>query len=95
MERYEPLVDFFEAISEDARIRPVHISLYMALLEKEARTGPVRPLVVTREELMQRAKISARATYYRGMRELDCYGYIRYQPSYDPSGACIVYLRKL
>lgn len=90
-----PLSDFFEAISEDARIRPTHISLYVALLQQCCSEGGKNPVVITRRALMSRAKISSRQTYNQGLRELHDYGYVRYVPSCHPLLGSLVYLRPL
>ena len=37
-----------------------------------------------RQELMEMAKIIGLATYHRCIRDLDRFGYIRYQPSFNP-----------
>jgi hypothetical protein len=81
MDLSEHFNHFYETIPDDPRISAVHISLYMALLltfEHQARENPV---AVHRAVLMKQAKISARSTYYKAMRELELFGYIRYQPS--------------
>ena len=37
-----------------------------------------------RRTLMAFSKIASIATYHKCIRELDAFGYIRYQPSFDP-----------
>jgi len=92
MEVFEPLMDFYKAICEDGRISPAHISLYMALLQRWNLSGGPNPLIVSREEVMKAAKIRARHTYNKSMRELHCYGYIKYQPSSHPFAGSTVYI---
>ena len=77
-------VEFFRAIAEDPRITPLHISLYMALLYlKELR--PIGELRVYSCEVMRLAKISSPNTYRKGMRDLDAFGYMIFEPSFDPA----------
>ncbi|WP_454803175.1 hypothetical protein [Mucilaginibacter phyllosphaerae] len=46
---------------------------------------------MTRRELMAFSKIASIATYHKCIRELDAFGYIRYQPSYHPKLGSRVY----
>jgi len=70
--------------AEDPRIRPVHITLFLALWHTWQSTGGALPIGIARADLMHLAKVSARQTYNAAIIELDAYGYIRYEPSYDP-----------
>ena len=74
---------FFEAIQENNRIGPVHVSLYMALLYERARQGFADPFHIFSHTLMPMAKISGSATYYRTIRDLHRFGFIRYMPSHN------------
>lgn len=91
----EQLSAFYEAIAGDARIGVTHICLYMALLH-EARNLLTQGSVfeVNRDRVMQQARIS-RKTYNKCMKELQEYGYIKYEPSSNPSRQSRVYLKKL
>lgn len=89
------LADFFAASSEDGRMGPTHVSLYMALLHLWTEGGSRNPIVITRERVMKAARVRARGTYHRCMRELHGYGYIRYLPSSHPSSGSTVYLQPL
>lgn len=91
METFQPLVHFYEASEGDARIGPAHISLYMALLREWHRRSFETPLAISRDELMQAARIS-RKTYNKCMKELQAYGYITYQPSFNPFVQSRVYM---
>lgn len=95
MEKFQPLIDFFEVIKDDPRMRVTHISIYLALLKQWHVNGDQNPVLVERQELMSMAKINARQTYYKHMRDLHVFGYIRYYPSYIPYEASSVYLKVL
>lgn len=95
MEVFQPLADFYEAIGEDGRMGPSHISLYMALLHRWNLAGGENPVVIYRDGIMKAAKISARGTYNKCMRELHCYGYIKYRPSCHPAQGSAVFLQPL
>lgn len=89
------LTAFLEAVKADGRIGPTHISLYVALLVESAKNNFRCPLLVTSGRMMPVAKIHSRHTYNRCMKELKEYGYIRYQPSFNPLLESEVYLIKL
>lgn len=84
---------FYEAIKEDHRIGPTHISLYMAIFQLYNLNEFNNPVRITRARLMELAKVSGLATYHKCMRELNEYGFIIYLPSYNPSISSLVYLK--
>lgn len=83
---------FYEAIKEDHRIGPTHISIYMAIFHIYNLNAFSNPVNVTRSRLMELAKISGLATYHKCIRELQEYGYIKYSPSFNPSVSSKVFL---
>ena len=78
MELLKPLSDFFKAIESDYRISITHIGIYVALLQFRLDKGFINPIQVYRYQIMDIAKISSPKTYYKCMRELSEYGYIKY-----------------
>lgn len=72
---------FFRLAGKDPRINCVHIGLYTALLYCWSRQPFPGPLRVYSHEMIDPAKFSCRETYYKYIRELSEYGYIRYEPS--------------
>ncbi len=78
MEVLKPLSDFFKAIENDYRISITHIGIYVALLQFRVDRGFINPIRAFRYEIMAIAKISSPKTYYKCMRELNEYGYIKY-----------------
>lgn len=93
MELFSPLTEFYKSIAEDARISATHISLYMALLQQWNLGGGKNPFPITREEIMQAAKITARYTYNKCINHLQEYGYIKYLPSSNSFTKSIIYLK--
>lgn len=86
------LIEFFVAIREDPRISPVHISLFMAIMQHWNDNDCKNPIRVFSHQLMKLAKISGVATYHKSIRELDEYGYIKYQPSYNHFSGSLIYI---
>ncbi len=92
MECLKPLSDFFKSIEADPRISTTHISIYAALLQCWKENNYINPLKAYRNEIMRVAKISASTTYHKRIKELDEYGYIKYEPSYKRNQASKVFI---
>jgi hypothetical protein len=86
------LISFLIAARHDGRISAIHISLYLALIQKSLGSGSDE-LTVFRKEIMLLAKVSSRQTYTKRIRELQEFGYIIYSPSFhQTSGTLIQFL---
>lgn len=79
----ELLLNFFNAIREDPRIGPTHISLYAALLALWCKQQFQGVIKITSKSLMAQSKIYGCATYYGALKDLHAFGYIYYQPSFN------------
>lgn len=90
----EAFSGFLNAAAEDARLGPLHISLYAAILHFYNAQSEQGPLSVFGKQLMHYAKISSNNTYHRLIQELHRYGYICYHPSYNPLLGSLIYLVK-
>jgi hypothetical protein len=91
----QQLTDFFNAATPDKRMGAAHISLYMALFQFWSINSFQNPIALSRSEIMPVAKINARATYHKCMKDLEDYGYIKYVPSYNPFLKSLIYILKL
>ncbi len=78
----KPLSDFFFAIEKAPRISITHIGMYAALLQYWSEHDFENPIQVFSCEIMKIAKISASTTYHKNIKDLNSYGYIRYEASY-------------
>ncbi len=78
-------------MSKDERLSAMHVSLFTGFFVHWQRSGFTSPFSITRKTLMSYSKIASIATYHKCIRELDTYGYIRYQPSYHPKLGSQVY----
>ena len=85
MEQVKELISFYSAIKSDPRIGTTHISLYMALFQFYNLNRLANPILITRTAVMEVAKISGLATYHKCMKDLVEFGYIQYEPSYNPA----------
>ena len=86
------LSGFFDKISMDDRLNPTHISLYVSLFQFWNACRFHNPISISRNEVMKVSKICSKATYHKCIRELNDYGYLSYQPSYNPFKGSLVYL---
>ena len=75
----------------DARLGPLHVSLYLALCQLRAMEG--EPVQIHARKLMNAAKIGGNTPFYRTIRELAEFGYIVYKPSHDPARRSEVWMR--
>jgi hypothetical protein len=88
------LSDFMSAVTEDPRMGPTHISLFLAILCFYKRQEFQSPISAYSRELMKQAKISSCGTYHRCIQELHKYGFIQYVPSFNPVLGSLIYVLK-
>lgn len=86
------LTGFFDLVVKDERLNPTHISLYISLFQYWNVNRFQNPISISRSEIMRISKISAKATYHKCMKDLHQFGYIRYDPSYNPFRGSLVHL---
>ncbi len=89
----EPLSDFFSAIEHDHRISITHIGIYAALLQYWKDHDFKNPIEVYSYEIKRIAKISASYTYHKTIKDLNAYGYIKYEPSFNRKRGSRIYLK--
>lgn len=85
------LFQFMGVASQEPRFSPCHISLFAAILY-ESHLQSNYPICIFSRQLMKKAKISGAATYHRVIKELQQFGFIRYEPSYNPLLGSLIYL---
>lgn len=86
------LAGFFDRVAKDDRLGPLHVSMYVSLFQFWNASRFKNPISISRSELMRVSKISAKATYHKCIKELNNYGYLRYEPSFNPIRGSLVYL---
>ncbi len=74
----------FDQIEKDERMMPSHIAIYIVLLNLWSKESFQNPMNITRREILSAGKVKSKATYHKCMKELHEYGYIKYDPTYDP-----------
>ncbi len=78
-------------MSSDERLNATHVGLFTGLFVHWQRSGFISPFAVSRRTVMAYSRIGSIVTYHKRIKELDEYGYIRYQPSYHPKNGSLVY----
>ncbi len=92
MTHVQLLSQFLQTIQDDPRITSKHISLYLVLIQQSGKDDINNPIILKRVSLMQSAKISARPTYLKCLKDLHQSGYIQYVPALHRHSKSIVYL---
>jgi hypothetical protein len=85
MKAQDDIVRFMERARGDPRIGPLHISLYLAIFYYSMRQDSEGPVMCSAKDLVALAKITGGTPYYRRMKQLHRYGYIVYEPSFNPA----------
>ncbi|WP_312084199.1 transcriptional regulator [Epilithonimonas hominis] len=86
------LTGFYDRISQDNRLNPTHISLYLALFQFWNLNHFQNPISISRSEMMRLSKIAALGTYHKCIKQLQEFGYIVYEPSFNPYKGSLVHL---
>jgi hypothetical protein len=86
------LTAFLQKVKSDNRLNSSHVSLYLALFHYWNINMFENPLSVNRAQMLELSKIGSQHTYYKCLKELHLFGYIRYIPSHHPSKGCLVSL---
>lgn len=73
-----------ERFIDDDRLNPSHVSMYLALFQYWNLNRFKNPVSISRGEIMKLCKIRSGSTYLKVIKELDTWGYISYDPSYNP-----------
>jgi hypothetical protein len=92
MNYIQHLTGFFNKLSSDERPNPTHVSLYMALFQQWNLNRFENPISITRSSTMKMSKIGSQNTYHKCLNDLNCWGYISYRPSHNPTRGSKVYL---
>lgn len=87
-----PLRNFLEGIKDDGRIRPVHSAVFLTLYNLWLENDGKNPVPIRKKEVMEKAKITSPMTWHRTIIELDEYGYVDYQPTYNRTRVSMVSL---
>ena len=84
MDRLQELMTFMDGLASDARLKPTHISLCIALYHAWVRSNFQNIFQISRRKLMAASRIQSKATYHKVIKDLQAFGYVKYIPSYHP-----------
>lgn len=88
------LHEFVLKATKDCRITRGHLALYLALFYLWQNNGLDEPLMLYSHNVMPIAKISSNSTYHRLIKDLNDFGFIRYEPSYYKGKPSSIWLLK-
>lgn len=95
MDNLELLKDYIGKITSDKRLKPVHVSLLIALCERWIISDFNVYYNITRKVLMERSRIKSKTTYHKILGDLQRFGLLKYIPSYHPHhGSTVKLLNK-
>ena len=86
------LTAFLQKVKSDNRLNSSHVSLYLALFHYWNLNMFENPISVSRAQMLELSRIGSQHTYYKCLKELHSFGYIRYFPSHHPAKGCLVSL---
>ncbi len=78
--------------TDDERLNPAHVSLYLALFQLWNINRFRNPISINRTEVMKISKIGSRVTYHKCIKELHAWRYLEYRPSHNPLKGSKVYM---
>lgn len=92
MTDHRTFAHIFSYLAADQRITVWHFSIYMSLVHKWLSNGLVNPVDISRREIMRQTHIGSIVTYHKCIRQLKEFGYIGYEPSYNPYTGSKIFL---
>jgi hypothetical protein len=92
MNDHRAFLTIFRCLAKDERISVWHFAIYMSLVHKWVAGGLVNPIAISRKEIMGQTHIGSIVTYHKCIRQLKEFGYIIYEPSYNPFIGSYVHL---
>lgn len=90
MNYIKQLTEVMGRFSDDERLNPTHVSLYLALFLFWNLNRFRNPISISRSEVMRVSKIGSNATYHRCIRDLNKWKYLEYIPSKNPFKGSLV-----
>jgi len=90
MKSADTIDEFLKQAAADKRLFPTHICLFMAIFYHSPEGLPFTEFQVSRRKLMLFSRIKSKATYHKCLSELVAFGYVSYEPSFNPYKASLV-----
>jgi hypothetical protein len=72
---------FFEIIDYDKRLNSTHISMYYTLMNYWNKSKFKQIFYIFRNDVMFKSRIGSTNTYYKCLRDLESWGYLKYFPA--------------
>ncbi len=79
----ETFMQTYSYLFNDKRLNVWHFSIYMTLVLLWHKNELVNPFPISRKSVMELAHVNSFATYHKCIKQLETFGYIRYNPSFS------------
>ncbi len=90
MDRLQQLTRYINRMVSDTRLKPVHLSLSLAVCQGWIANQFQHPHRISRRLMMKASRIRSKTTYHKALKDLQAFGYLEYFPSYHPHKASTV-----
>ena len=87
------IIMFFDISEKYDQITMSHLSIFLALLRLWAGNMFQNPITITRSKVMRLARVNAKTTYHKCIKDFRNTGLIDYYPSFHPQGESKIVLR--
>jgi hypothetical protein len=85
--------DLILALVKDCRITVWHMGTMMGIMLLATENNLSASINISRRKVMERGHINNFVTYHKCIKELQEFGYIRYEPSYHPAYGSKIFIR--
>lgn len=85
------LYRIWAVLNKDPRITVRHIGLYAALICVRHSLGNPNPMLVYSHQIMAAANMVTQSTYHQYIKQLNAFGYLRYEPSFKKNYPSRIY----
>jgi DNA-binding MarR family transcriptional regulator len=75
---------YVSLMSRDHKIKVTHMAMIIAIIQIGGISGLSRVVKISRKKVMEASHIKSTATYHKHLKDLEKFGYVKYEPSYHP-----------
>lgn len=83
MIRSRKLGFYLERMVKEKKFLPTHFSLFLAIYTLWEFNKFNEKFKISRKELMRLSRIASTATYHKCIKDLELFGFIKYEPSFN------------
>lgn len=91
----ETLIRNYSHLFNDKRLSVWHFSIYTTLVLVWHKNELANPFPISRKSIMELAHVHSFATYHKCIKQLEMFGYIRYNPSYSYYERSLIFINDI